>query len=151
MSRCLDVLSVRSLVAKWVGEPQVPTGRPVTAHDLLVPMAADLDSGRTTGDDRDAIDRIEIPAGMLADLHDPRLIITPDYVGPARRLVDHRGRTSPHHRSECRHGGHPGWAARRHGSGAIPSTSIRRLVVAVALTAATVAPLTLALSHWIAL
>ena len=145
------MLSVRGFVARWVGEPQAPTGRPVTAHDLLVPMAADLDSGRTTGDDRDAIDRVEIPAGMLADLHDPRLIITPDYVGPARRLVDHRGRTSPHHRSECRHGGHPGRAARRHGSGAVPSPSIRRLVVAVALTTAIVAPLTLALSHWIAL
>jgi len=145
------VLSVRGFVARWVGEPQAPTGRPVTAYDLLVPMAADVDGGRITGDDRDAIDRVEIPAGMLADLYDPRLIITPDYVGPARRLVGHRGRTSPHHRSECRHGGHPGRAARRRGSGPVTWTSIRRLVVAMALTAATVAPLALALSHWIAL
>jgi hypothetical protein len=123
----------------------------VTAHDLLVPTAADVDDGRTTGDHRDDIDRIEIPATMLADLHDPRLIITADYVGPARRAFDHRGRTSPHRRSEGQHGGHPGRAARRDGSGTVPSTSVRRLVVAVALTAATVAPLTLALSHWVAL
>ncbi len=148
---------------KWVGESR--TVEPVTANDLLARTGGDLsDDGRTSGDEiddgwvgvddggvgvDDGIDHVRIPAGMLADLHDPRLIITSDYVGPVRGVFDRHVRSSPPNRSDCRRGGRAGGTARRHRAGGTSPVSIRPLVVAVALTAITVAPLTLALSHWI--
>jgi hypothetical protein len=66
-----------------------------------------------------------IPAGLLDDLHDPTLIITDGYVGPdPRARAGHRPSAPP---------------ARR--------PRVRPVVVAVVLTAAVVAPLTLAFSH----
>jgi hypothetical protein len=65
----------------------------------------------------------ELPPGLLADLYDPRLVISADYVGRDRRRprpMAPRGRSS-------------------HG----PSLRVRQAIVVVVVTAAAVVPLTL--------
>lgn len=87
---------------------------PVSAHGLL--------GGDSVGTVSDL--ELYVPPEMLADLHEPRLVITPGYIGRDRR----RAAPSP-------------WRVRRQ------SRSRLGLVVMVALiTSATVVPLTLALA-----
>jgi hypothetical protein len=89
-------------------------GEPVSAHGLL--------GGDSVGTISDL--EVYVPPEMLADLHEPRLVITPGYIGRDRR----RPAPSP-------------WPVRR------PPRSRLALVVIVALiTSATVVPVTLALA-----
>jgi hypothetical protein len=73
---------------------------------------------------------------LLADLHHPRLVIAPDYVGPDRR------RPQP-----------PRWGAVRHLDPAAPRRSAdrsrgwRQVLVTVVATVAAVVPLTLIVAH----
>jgi hypothetical protein len=95
---------------------------------------------------------LPVPAGLLSDLHDPRLIITAEYVGPDRRLVDRREwRSLERERSRYR-----AWPPARtlpEGGVGTPrvkgtiSFRLRHLVAAVLLTAVTVVPLTVLVSH----
>ncbi len=121
---------------------QRPLGAAVTASDLL---ARPEPVGAASAVDGEAA----IPAGMLADLHHPRLIITDDYVGPDRRTMDRR-ELRAQRRDERR------LRAWRRGSDRstdrVPGTGSgslrpRHLWAAVALTVVTVAPVTLVASH----
>ena len=143
------MLSVRSIVRRWVGESRAV--EPVTAHDLLARTGGD-EGGEAgpVGDDIDRFDDVRVPARMVADLHDPRLIITLDYVGPMRGMFERRGRNDASRTPGCRRAGSSSTAARRHRVGTPPPMPMRPVIVAVVLTAATVAPLTLALAQWIA-
>jgi hypothetical protein len=69
------VVSVRKGVRRAVGI-QNPT-TVVTACDLLGTDGVDPAGG-------------EVAAGLLSDLYHPRLIITADYIGPDRRVIDRR-------------------------------------------------------------
>ena len=143
------MLSVRGIVRKWVGESR--TVPPVTANDLLARTGGGgADEAPPAGDDIDRFDDIRVPARMLADLHDPRLIITLDYVGPERGMFERHGSVTTRKKSDCHRAGHSRGAGRRRRPATGAPTSIRPLIVAVALTTATVAPLTVALAQWIA-
>jgi hypothetical protein len=83
----------------------------------------------------DDIDHIAVPATMLADLHDPELIITPEYVGPARGTTNRRDRGAGRNGPDRRQAGHSdgaghsdsaGQAGHRGSGPTVPSTSIRR-------------------------
>jgi hypothetical protein len=69
------VVSVRRGVRRAVGRQNSTSA--VTACDLL---------------GTDALDRAhdDVAAGLLSDLHHPRLIITAEYIGPDRRAIDRR-------------------------------------------------------------
>jgi hypothetical protein len=107
---------------------------------------------------RPAADReIRVPPGLLSDLHDPRLIITADYVGPDRRLLDRREWRSLERERNRSGAWQPAGALpvgrverarveRGRVVGAI-SFRLRHLVAAVLLTAMTVVPLTVLVSH----
>lgn len=92
----------------------------------------------------------DLPPGWLADLDVPRLVITPDYVGPPRRR-DERGGSAEEAVSgdvlvvdpepDCATG--VGEEAVRRGRVLRP----RHLVTAVVATVATVVPLTLVATH----
>jgi hypothetical protein len=69
---------------------------------------------------------IDVPPELLADLHEPRLIITPNYVGSDRRVS---GARRPH----------------RRGFG--PSVRLIEVVVIIMATVVAVVPLTLLASH----
>jgi hypothetical protein len=132
-----------------VGESRI---EPVTVDALLA--RSDGDGPGDHRNDAHGIDHIVVPPTMLADLHDPGLIITPDYVGPARHMPGGHGPGAVGSRPDAL-GGHTGGAghsggARRVRTSSARSTSIRPIAVAVMLTAATMAPLTLAVSHWMA-
>ena len=94
-----------------------------------------------------AADReVLVPAGLLSDLHDPRLIITAEYVGPDRRLLDRREWRSLE-RERTRHRAWPeGRVQTGRVDGAI-SFRLRHLVAAVLLTAVTAVTLTVLVSH----
>jgi hypothetical protein len=134
------VVWVRSKVRRRTGQRTLVAA--VTASDLLArPAPVAVPSA--------VADEAAIPAGMLADLHHPRLIITDDYVGPDRRALDRR-ELRAQRREERR------YRAWRPGSdlstGRAPGTragTLRagHLWAAVAFTAITVAPVTLVASH----
>jgi hypothetical protein len=139
---------VRGIVRKWVGESRVVDT--VTADGLLARTGDEVGDGRIA---ECGIDEIHIPVGMLADLHDPRLVITPDYVGPARARLDRHDRRPVHNPtrnpSDCRRAGPMGGRPRRRRPRRPAPTPIGPLMLAVVLTAVTVAPLTLALADWV--
>jgi hypothetical protein len=130
-------------VGRRRAEGSRPDG-PVTAFSLLA--CPDLGSAVAAAD-REVL----VPAGLLSDLHDPRLIITAEYVGPDRRLLDRREWRSLE-RERSRRGQPParawpeGRARRGRVDGAI-SFRLRHLVAAVLLTAVTLVPLTVLVSH----
>jgi hypothetical protein len=133
---------MRGIVRRWVGtRPQTM----VTANDLLARSGNRVANARGTGVD---LKDVLVPAEMLADLHHPFLVITPDYVGPPRRVPSAYDRSQrmvgPESRSVRRTDGGRRRAGRRE------ATSIRPVLAAVGLTAVTVAPLTLVVAHWIA-
>lgn len=138
---------MRGIVRRWVGESR--TVEPVTANDLLARTDRDGGDAHVAGDDVVRFDDVHVPARMLADLHDPRLVITLDYVGPERGLSVGRGRATTHKKPDCRRAGQRRSSARRRRPGTTSHTPIRPLVVAVAVTTATVVPLTIALTQWI--
>ncbi len=140
------MLSVRGIVRKWVGESR--TLEPVTLNDLLA--RTDGDVAASDGTIGVQFDDIHVPAAMLADLHDPYLVITLDYVGPTRGTSDRRRRGATAGGSGCRRAGRTDGVARRHRPPTTLPLRVRPLLVAVGLTAATVAPLTLAVAHWMA-
>jgi hypothetical protein len=133
---------MRGIVRRWVGT-RPPTM--VTANDLLAPSGDRAANARGSGVD---LADILVPAEMLADLHHPFLVITPDYVGPPRRVpsvYDRRqGVGGPERRSDRRRDGGRRRAGRRE------ATSVRPVLAAVGLTAVTVAPLTLVVAQWVA-
>jgi hypothetical protein len=106
------------------------TGRPPSTSI----SAAELLGGGIDGSGR-AIDVFVSPQ-LLADLHDPRLVIAPDYVGPDRR------RPQP-----------PRMGAVRHLDRSVPRRSVdrtpgwRQVLVTVLATVAAVVPLTLIAAH----
>ena len=133
---------MRGVVRKWV-RARPPTM--VTANDLLVRPGDHPPNARRTGIDTEAI---HVPAEMLADLHHPFLIITPEYVGPPRRAPRGAGRRATDERTE---GHSPGRAAgSRRRTGRRAPSPIRPLVATMALTTAVVAPLTLLVAHLVA-
>jgi hypothetical protein len=75
---------------------------------------------------------IYLPPGLLDDLHDPSLVITPAYVGPERRI---RSRRSPRHR--------PDRARRRPGRW----LRVSEVVAVIVATVAAVVPLSLIVAH----
>jgi hypothetical protein len=89
-------------------------GRPVSAHGLL--------SGDWVGEVADL--EVYVPPELLADLHDPRLVITPGYIGRDRRRP----------------------ATARWGDGNQPRSQLLLVVMVALLTSAIVVPLTLALA-----
>ena len=131
----------------------------ITADDLLA-----LSGGDAPGPHRTTVDglaHIDVPAAMLADLHHPELIITSDYVGPARGRPARQGQGGEQGRGGDRkvhdlvqrdsaRPGNSAASADRGGAREPSPAPIRPVVVAVVLTAATMAPLTLVLSHWVA-
>ena len=132
------VLSVRSIVRRRAGEQ--PIGAGLTASDLLA--RTDHLDGRPVG--RGAV---MIPAGMLADLHHPRLIITDDYVGPERRILhgqELHAKRRADRRPRTLRAKHPRPTAQDPKAGSLRTW---HLVTTVAITAATVAPLTLVAAH----
>jgi hypothetical protein len=129
---------VRNVVRRRAGEPQFVAA--VTASDLLA--RPDPDGHQPAGDGD-----FPIPVGMLADLHDPRLIITSEYVGPDRRALDRHERREQRREERRRRDWHPGSEFLGARLGGAPSTRTRHLAAAVVLTALTVAPLTLVASH----
>jgi hypothetical protein len=98
----------------------VPAGQPSGAAVAVRP------TGNTARVD---VPEVVITPDLVADLHDPTLVITHGYVGPERRLV------GPRH-TDHRHVHGP--APSRH-----LSSLVRRMVSVVALTAAVVIPLTM--------
>ena len=124
--------------------------RPVTAFSLLA--CPDRESTPPAVDGE-----IPVPLGLLSDLHDPRLIITAGYVGPDRRLLDrrewrslererNRHRAWPPARTLVEGGAEEGRAEGGRVDGEA-SFRLRHLVAAVLLTAMTVVPLTVLVSH----
>ncbi len=114
----------------------------VTASDLLARPAP---VGAPSAADGEAA----IPAGLLADLHHPRLIITDDYVGPDRRTLDRRELRAQRREERRYRAWRPGPDL---SAGRAPGTQVgtlrpRHLWAAVALTVITVAPVTLVASH----
>ena len=119
--------------------------RPVTAFSLLACPDPESTPPPVDGE-------IHVPPGLLSDLHDPRLIITADYVGPDRRLLDRREwRSLERERNRYRD-----WrpartvrVGRAEGGPADGEASfrLRHLVAAVLLTAMTVVPLTVLVSQ----
>jgi hypothetical protein len=89
-------------------------GEPVSAHGLL--------GGDSVGTVSDL--ELYVPPEMLADLHEPRLVITPGYIGRDRR------RPAP-----------PQWGGPRQ-----PTSRLALVVMVALVTSATVVPLTLALA-----
>jgi hypothetical protein len=87
---------------------------PVSAHGLL--------GGDSVGTVSDL--ELYVPPEMLADLHEPRLVITPGYIGRDRR------RPAP-----------PQWGGPRE-----PTSRLALVVMVALVTSATVVPLTLALA-----
>jgi hypothetical protein len=116
----------------------------VTADDLLARTGHHAASTRGTGV---SVDDVHLPAELLADLHHPFLIITPDYVGPPRRVPGGHGRRANDAEPEY---GPSSQADGHRPTGRRSWISLGPLVAVVALTAATVAPLTLAVAHWLA-
>jgi hypothetical protein len=118
--------------------------RPVTASSLLACPDPEGIPAAAGGE-------IPVPVGLLSDLHDPRLIITADYVGPDRRLLDRREwRSLERERTRYRT-----WRPSTHWRpggrvGGATSFRVRHLVAAVLLTAVTVVPLTVVVSHRVA-
>jgi hypothetical protein len=89
-------------------------GEPVSAHGLL--------GGDAVGTVSDL--ELYVPPEMLADLHEPRLVITPGYIGRDRR------RPTPSPWRVCRR----------------PKSRLVLVVMVALITSATVVPLTLALA-----
>ncbi len=133
---------MRGVVRRWVRAR--PTTM-VTANDLLVRPGEHAAHARRTGV---GTEDVHVPAEMLADLHHPYLIITPEYVGPPRRATNGGGRRPTDGGPEGHRGRHAD-AARRRTRGRRPSP-IRPLVATVALTTAVVAPVTLLVAHLVA-
>jgi hypothetical protein len=119
--------------------------RPVTAFSLLACPDRESDLAAPDGE-------VPVPAGLLSDLHDPRLIITAEYVGPDRRLLDRREWRSLERERTRYRAGRPartlaeGRVEAGRADGAI-SFRLRHLVAAVLLTAVTVVPVTVLVSH----
>jgi hypothetical protein len=85
----------------------------------------DQEISATAGSER--LREVYVPPEMLSDLHDPRLVITPDYVGRDRRR--------------------PGIGRGRPARGGRPSLRLRDVVTVALVTAAAVVPLTLIASQ----
>lgn len=85
---------------------------------------------------------IDLPPGMLDDLHHPALVISPGYVGPERRRWADR-RWADQRWADRRSGLH------RHPIGRRPGRGLRlsETIMVIAVTVAAVVPLTLILSH----
>lgn len=134
---------MRNVGRQRAGRPR--PDRPVTAFSLLA--CPDPESTRAAPDRQ-----VSVPAGLLSDLHDPRLIITAEYVGPDRRLLDRREwRSLQRERTRYR-----AWRPARPRPeaqlevgrvGGPISFRLRHLVAAVLLTAVTVVPVTVLVSH----
>ncbi len=119
--------------------------RPVTASSLLACPDPECIPAAAGGE-------IPVPVGLLSDLHDPRLIITADYVGPDRRLLDRREwRSLERERTRYRTWRPtttlPEERVKRGRVDGATSFRVRHLVAAVLLTVMTVVPLTVLVSH----
>jgi hypothetical protein len=119
--------------------------RPVTASSLLACPDREGILAATGGE-------IPVPVGLLSDLHDHRLIITADYVGPDRRLLDRREwRSLESERTRYRAWRPattlPGGCVKRGRVDGVTWLRVRHLVAAVLLTVMTVVPLTVLVSH----
>jgi hypothetical protein len=112
----------------------------VTASDLLARPEAD----RTGSGPQD---EVAIPEGMLADLHYPRLIITDEYVGPDRRTMDRGQRRRQQRDEQWRRTWDPGSDLPPGHPGGASGLRTGQVVAVVLLTAATVAPVTLIVTH----
>jgi hypothetical protein len=88
-----------------------------------------------------------IPEALLADLHDPRLTITEEYVGPDPLLLGRRQRRALHQAEVERREWRPGTPFPSKPLGVAPSLRVRHLVAAVVVTVVSVVPVTLALAQ----
>jgi len=112
----------------------------VTASDLLARTETDPTSSGVDGE-------VDIPEGMLADLHHPRLVITDGYVGPDRRVLDRGQRRTQRRDEQRRRQWRPGSEFPPPRAGRTREQGTALIVATAATTAAVVAPLTLLVTH----